>query len=182
MRWPTGRARRLPRTGAGLTTRQQQEKPDGYDQGIDGQSTLDGFEKSIELQSFSHGIAQMVTSNPSNSERTTGGPSHSELSVSKCVDIASCPLIAACNEGKLLKEVTLTVGRVDNGKLLPIVVYKLENVLISSISHSGGGGRPMESLSLNYTKIEWSYTEQDPEVKKKGNNGAVWDLTKDKGK
>ena len=35
----------------------------------------------------------------------------------------------------------------------------------------------MESLSLNYTKIDWEYTEQDPKVTQKGKNSAMWDLT-----
>jgi type VI secretion system secreted protein Hcp len=39
----------------------------------------------------------------------------------------------------------------------PYLQYELENVLISGYSVSSSGDRPMESLSLNFTKIGFSY-------------------------
>jgi type VI secretion system secreted protein Hcp len=42
--------------------------------------------------------------------------------------------------------------------------YTLKNVIISSISIGGGGGdRPVETLTLNYTKINWTYAPQQGE-------------------
>jgi len=40
-------------------------------------------------------------------------------------------------------------------------VITLEDVLVSSFTQGGGGDRPTESLSLNFTKIEWNYMYQD---------------------
>ena len=45
---------------------------------------------------------------------------------------------------------------------------------------AGSGDRPTETVTLNYTKIKWDFTEQKPEMGKKGNNGAVWDLAGNK--
>jgi type VI secretion system secreted protein Hcp len=60
---------------------------------------------------------------------------------------------------------------------LPIITYTLEDVVVSSISVSGGGGdKPVEALSLNYTKIKWEYVQQKSSTEKKGNNSTVWDL------
>jgi type VI secretion system secreted protein Hcp len=146
---------------------------------IKGQTTLEGYADQIELLSFSHGVAMQVTASPSDSERTSGRPNHQDVTVSKYVDLSSCPLIGACNAGTNLKTVTLTVGRNDAGKVLPYLVYTLENTLVTSVSHSGGGGdRPTETITLNYTKIKWDFTEQKADLGKKGNNGAVWDLSK----
>jgi type VI secretion system secreted protein Hcp len=42
---------------------------------------------------------------------------------------------------------------------------KLTNAMISSYSFSSGGDRPMESLSINFTKIEYKYTPYDDQHK-----------------
>ena len=144
---------------------------------IKGQSTIKGFEDKIEILSASHGVAMQITASPSATERTSGKPNHQDLTVSKYVDLSSCPIIAACNAGTNLKTVTLTVGRNDAGTVLPYLVYTLDNTIVSSVSVSAGGGdRPTETLTLNYSKIKWDYTEQQVGTGKKGNNGAIWDL------
>ena len=74
---------------------------------IKGQSTIKGFEDKIEVLSMSHGVAMQVTASPSATERTSGRPNHQDLTVSKYVDLSTCPLIAACNAGTNLKERTL---------------------------------------------------------------------------
>jgi type VI secretion system secreted protein Hcp len=144
---------------------------------IKGECTLKGFEDKIQILSFSHGIAMQVTSDPSNSERTSGKPNHQDLTISKYVDLATCPTLAACNAGTNLKTCTITVGRNDAGAVLPYLVYTMENVIVSNASlSSGGGDRPVETISLNYTKVKWDFTQQKADTGKKGNNGAVWDL------
>lgn len=144
---------------------------------IKGQTTIKGFEDKIELLSMSHGVAMQVTGSPSAQERTSGRPNHQDLTVSKYADLSTCPLIAACNAGTNLKTVTLTVGRNDQGVILPYIVITMDNTIVSSVSISAGGGdRPTETVTFNYTKIKWDYTEQKAEIGKKGNNGAVWDL------
>ena len=46
--------------------------------------------------------------------------------------------------------------------------YKLTNCMISGYSLSSGGDRPSESLSINFTKIEYSFKEY-------GSDNAVTD-------
>ncbi len=146
---------------------------------IKGESNIKGYEDKIQVLSFSHSVAMQVTGDVSNTERTSGRPNHQDLTITKYVDLATCPLIAACNAGTNLKKVTLTVGRNDAGAVLPYLVYTLENTIVSSASlSSGGGDRPTETFTLNYTKISWAFTEQKGDMGKKGNNGAVWDLAK----
>ena len=147
--------------------------------GVPGQSTIKGFIDKIELLSFSHGVSLPMTSSPSAADRTSGRPNHQDLSVSKYVDLSTCLLINACNKATNLKTVKLTVGRNDtDGTLLAYLVITMENTMVSSVSTSGGGGGlPMESISFNYSKITWDFTEQKKDVGKKGNNQAVWDLS-----
>ena len=48
------------------------------------------------------------------------------------------------------------------------MLYKLVNVIISSVSVEGtaGTGLPSEELTFDYGKIEWTYTEIDPRTGK----------------
>ena len=39
--------------------------------------------------------------------------------------------------------------------------YELTNTLVSSYSCSSGGDKPMESVSLNFTKFEYKYITRD---------------------
>ena len=60
--------------------------------------------------------------------------------------------------------------------------YKMTNVIVSSVSTSGGGGgEPVETVTFNYGKIEWTYT---PQKRADGSAGAKqvagWDLQTNK--
>ncbi|HCQ02810.1 MAG TPA: type VI secretion system tube protein Hcp, partial [Candidatus Latescibacteria bacterium] len=54
----------------------------------------------------------------------------------------------------------LTIARNDSGEILPLIVFELEDVMISSASMSVGkdGGIPLENVTLNFTKITWTYS------------------------
>jgi type VI secretion system secreted protein Hcp len=145
--------------------------------GIKGESSLAGYEGKIELLSFSHGVAMQMTGDISNSERTSGRPSHQDFTVTKYLDAASPVLNQACCEGKDFPQAHVIIGRNDGGRLGELMRYTLSGVLISSISVGGGGGdKPVETLTLNYNKIEWSFTSQRPEQGKERSVEGKWDL------
>ena len=73
---------------------------------IPGQTALKDYEDQIQILSMSHGVAMQMTGNPSDRERTSGRPNHQDMTVSKYVDLSTCPLIAACNAGTNLKTIT----------------------------------------------------------------------------
>jgi len=125
--------------------------------GVDGESKAKGHEKWIELQSFNAVEAQAavrdVASGQASGKRdaatgmATGKRQHKPFVITKTVDKASPKLAEAVAKGKVFKTVEIGDGA---------MIYKLEDCIITSISASpsSGGDRPMESLSLNYTKIE----------------------------
>jgi type VI secretion system secreted protein Hcp len=59
---------------------------------------------------------------------------------------------------------------------------KMEEVIVYSISPGGGkGGDPSESVSFNYGKIKWTYTQQKRKDGTGGGNvSGGWDLTLNK--
>ena len=144
---------------------------------VKGESSLAGHKGKIELLSFSHGVAMQMTGDISNSERTSGRPSHQDFTVVKYLDAASPVLNQACCEGKEFPQVHVIIGRNDDGRLGELMRYTLRGVLISSLSIGGGGGdKPVETLTLNYNKIEWRFTSQRPEHGKEQSVDGKWDL------
>ena len=85
---------------------------------VAGESLLTDYKGKIELLSYSHGVAQQITGDQSNTKRTSGKPNHQDFTVTKYVDLASCKLIDFCNQAKPLASITVTVGQNDNGTVI----------------------------------------------------------------
>jgi type VI secretion system secreted protein Hcp len=125
---------------------------------VKGEATMRGFEDKIELHSFSHGVAMQITGDISDPQRTSGRPNHQDMTVTKYLDKSSPFLNKSCCQGQTFPQVEIIIGRNDSGSVNELVRYTMKNVLISSISVGGGAGdKPVETLTLNYNQISWSY-------------------------
>ena len=152
-------------------------------EGIPGESTDDKHKNWIEVLSYSHGVTQMSTGSRSTGGAATGGRcDHQDFSFVKGLDKATPELNLHCCNGKHIKKITLEQCRATGDKQ-PYMKYVLEDVIISSVSIGGGGGGiPTESITMNYGKINWVYTETDHKTgKKKGEVKKWWDLVANKG-
>lgn len=148
---------------------------------VKGECKLDGYADKIELLSYSHSLAQQITGDQSNQKRTSGKPNHQDFTVTKYLDLASCSLIDHCNQATNIPTVKVIVGQNENGKVNPVIEYTLTNALVSSISvGGGGGGKPQETVTFNYTKIQWDYKLQAAAVTDSGKNAAKWSLETNK--
>ena len=148
---------------------------------IAGESTVDGYKDKIELLSFSHGVAQQITGDQSNQKRTSGKPNHQDFTITKYIDLASCKLIDYCNQAKPITSVKVTIGQNENGTVNAFLVYTMTNALVSSVSvGGGGGGKPQETVTFNYTKLAWDYKKQTSAVGDSGNGSAKWSLETNK--
>ncbi|NWA24994.1 type VI secretion system tube protein Hcp [Pseudomonas gingeri] len=151
---------------------------------IKGDSLLEGYADKIEVMSYSHNVAMQVTNDVSNSERTSGKPHIGEFTLTKFIDSATPSINEYCCSGKPIAEVKVTVGRnaaESSGQLMPFIIYTLSNVVVSNVSVSGGaGGKPVETLSLNFTKIKWELTAQKDDGTKEGTAASTWDLAANK--
>ncbi|MFL6333475.1 MAG: Hcp family type VI secretion system effector [Pyrinomonadaceae bacterium] len=143
--------------------------------GVKGEATQHDFKDKIELLSFSHGVAMQITGDISNSERTSGRPNHQDMTVTKYLDLASPVLNQSCCEGRAFPQVEIIIGRNDSGQVVELMRYTMKNALISSISIGGGGGdRPVETVTLNYNQISWSFSAQKHEG---GGAEGKWNLS-----
>nr|WP_319490546.1 type VI secretion system tube protein Hcp [uncultured Desulfobacter sp.] len=151
--------------------------------GIKGESTDDKHKDEIEILSYNWGVSQMASGTASSSGGgTTSRADFQDLSIVKEMDSASPLLNKACWSGTHIKEVTLKLNRAAGDDRVKYMEYKLENVIVSSVSIGGGGGGvPTESVTFNYGKITTTYTKQA----RQGGGGAGevpagWDLEKNK--
>ncbi len=129
--------------------------------GIDGEAQDSKHTNEIEVLSFSWG----VSNSGSGAVGTGSGSSRaslSDLSIMKHVDKASPGLFLACCTGKHLPTATLSVRKAGGDAPVEYLKYDLTEVYISSVQTSGsdGGGIATESASLNFSKMEVTYTPQ----------------------
>jgi type VI secretion system secreted protein Hcp len=148
---------------------------------VPGTSQVTDYAGQIELMSYHHGVAMQVTGDVSNTERTSGKPQHQDLHVTKYLDKSSPLLNQKLCQATDLGQVTITVGRNDNGTVIPLIIYTLANAVLSSVSVGGGGGdKPVESVSINYSSIKWDYTAQKEGGGKEGTVSGSWDVAANK--
>jgi type VI secretion system secreted protein Hcp len=143
-----------------------------YDQ-INGAVTAKGFEKWIEVHSFQWGVGRgLSTPTGASADREASAPSVSEITVTKPTDIASHKLLeeSLWGEGKTVKLAFTTTVK---DKIDEYIGYELTNTLISGYSVSSGGDRPNESLSLNFTKFQVKFKENDTTGAKLGGAATV---------
>jgi len=130
---------------------------------IKGDVTAEGHMGSdgwVEVNSFQFGVGRGISSPTGGSaDRESSSPSVSEIVTTKPMDKSSVAWLEAALWGEGV-DVTIDFCKTDKGKLEVYAQYKLTNAMVSGYSVSSGGDRPQESLSLNFTKIEYSITEQ----------------------
>ena len=150
--------------------------------GIQGESKDDKHKDWMEITSYGWTVNQPTSASAS----TAGGGSSERASFGKLVigkelDKASPKLALYCADGTHIKEVVLELCRAAGSDKLKYMEYKLSNVIINSVSANGSNGVPAESISFDYGKIEWTYTQQKRSDGAGGGNVAAgWNLETNK--
>lgn len=130
-------------------------------EGIDGEATHDKHSKWIDVSSLQFGVGRgIATPSGSTANREASEPSISEVTISKQLDASSSKLLVEACTGAAGKKVEIhlvSTGSPGN----TYVEYTLHNALISGYSISSAGDRPSESVSINFTKIEFKQTPYD---------------------
>lgn len=130
--------------------------------GIEGSATHDKHKKWIDIRGVNFNINRYITSGAGAvSNREGVQPSFSDLYLSKHYDKASLKLKQLAASGLASKKVEIhfvTTG--DPGETY--LEITLSNALLSNYNMSAGSSHmPEENFSLNYTEIEWKFTEYD---------------------
>jgi type VI secretion system secreted protein Hcp len=130
---------------------------------VKGDVTESGHVGWIELNSLQFGVGRGIASPTGGSaDRESSAPSVSEIVVTKDSDISSQPLLNEALQGQGQTAI-IDFTRTNQGALVVYLTITLTNTMISGWSMSSGGDRPSESVSLNFTVIEYKYTPMNPD-------------------
>jgi type VI secretion system secreted protein Hcp len=131
-------------------------------EGIQGDSTARGHENEINVVSFNLGVLNTGTFSPGGFP--SGKAEFKDLRVIKFIDSASVPLSVAAANGDLIGSATLVV-RKSGPDPFPIYKIVLDPVLISSVDDSVSttdpNGNLLESITLNWGRITWTFFRHD---------------------
>jgi type VI secretion system secreted protein Hcp len=122
---------------------------------IKGESQDSKHKDEIDVLSFNFGISR---------KNEKGRPNHHDFSIVKRVDIASPALFDAACQGDPVRGTTTFTARKQGDVPLEFLKIKMEDVIITSIEHSGTAGPdglPMESVSLDFRSLEITAVRQD---------------------
>ncbi len=127
--------------------------------GIEGESSDDKHKGEIEIESFSWGVR-----NTASAVATGGaGAGRAQFSGFDFMDLmtkASPQLFLKCATGSHIKTGVLTCRKA-GGTQFEFLKLTLSDVLVSSYQTAGAGDVPQDSVSLNFSKIEVSYSTQN---------------------
>jgi type VI secretion system secreted protein Hcp len=145
---------------------------------IPGSSTVKGMENTIEVLSFSWG-----GSNSANAAsgvmagETKGHAQVTDLQINKTADKASPLLFENMIGGKrMTDDVELFVQKILNGKSETYYTLKLKGAIVSQFSAGGSSNdAPNEAIAFNFSKIEFSYADEEG-GKLKGPVTKGWDV------
>ncbi len=120
----------------------------------------------IELISVHQGMKQQVTTDVSNSARTSGRPVISEFTCTKYVDQTSVKLYDCCLRaeppGKDKDHPSyIYILRNSGDKPTRLITFALRDAIVSEIQlQSHPDDMPTEQFKLNFTEILWTYEAQ----------------------
>lgn len=143
---------------------------------IKGESQDSKHKDWIEVSHVEWNVTQPRANSLSSSGHTNGKTELSEISFKKLADLSSPILQQTCAAGKTIPRAKFEFMRADgNGEPIKYYTVELDNVMISSVSPSSGeGGVITERVSLAYSKIKWSYTQQKVSGGSSGNTSGGW--------
>lgn len=148
--------------------------------GIEGESTDSNHQKWILADSASLPVFRSIPSGAVDQQRTKGETQLGDISIVRQLDKSSPKLFEAVAAGKFNKKVTMEFTTQTGGKNETYLKLVCENVIFSGYSVSGnssGDPMPSEQVSMNCTKITYTYTEYDNKTgSKKGNVEATYEL------
>ncbi len=145
--------------------------------GVEGEATREGFQKQINLESFSFGAH-----NPTNPLGTGAGAGRVEISNFTCTkktDKASAKMFQACCAGKHFPKAVITLVKAGGNSPVDYLKYEFTELFVQDINwsaSSGGDDTPAESVAFAFGTVQVTYSEQKADGSKGPAIVAGWDL------
>ncbi|GAB3347271.1 Hcp family type VI secretion system effector [Lysobacter tyrosinilyticus] len=144
------------------------------------------FGHCIELVSVHQGVKQQVTTDVSNSARTSGRPIITDFTCVKYVDKTSVKFYELCLRAEPLgkgkdQPTKIHILRNFGDKTANILSFHLRDALISEIQfQSHSDDMPTEQFKLNFTEILWESTVQSADAARAGIESSGWSLARNR--
>lgn len=131
-----------------------------YD-GIDGEATHESHKKWLDVASLQWGAGRAIhTPSGSAANREASEPSVSEVHITKTMDSSSPKFFTEACTGAVGKKVQIHLVTTSNpGKTY--AEYTLTNALVSSYAMNTTGDRPVETIAISFTKMEFKFIPYD---------------------
>lgn len=148
--------------------------------GIDGESKDHKHKNAIDVLAWNWGESN-TGAHAYGGGGGSGKVNMQDMTVTMKVNSASPKLMLACASGKHIPKAVLTCRKAGD-KQQEYLIYTLSDLMIASFQSGGSQGDeiPVETLAINFAKIEYKYYPQDA----KGGLGGVmpwgWDLKENK--
>jgi len=135
-----------------------------FEPAIEGEATRKGFEKQLEILSFSLGVSNPATIGPGSSGAGSGRASLSSFHFMKATDKASPQLFQHCAAGTHFDKVFVKLNKAGGEESVTYLEYEFEECMIEAVSWSGttlgGDDRPAEDVNVAYGKVTITYSPQ----------------------
>jgi type VI secretion system secreted protein Hcp len=148
---------------------------------VKGEVNEEDHKEWVEVNSVSLPIFRSIQGGAVGVGRSNGETTLGDISVYKTWDSSTPSLASAVANGKFKDEVLIHLCSTINDKNVVNLELKLKNVILSSYSFSATGDQspvPSESITLNYTDVEWTYKKFDEMGSEAGNFPAKYSTEK----
>jgi type VI secretion system secreted protein Hcp len=143
---------------------------------IEGESKRADHIGEIIISSFSWGASRSAFRN-SGGQRESGLPEVQSMSISKDYDASSPYLALACIKAKNLGDVILTLRKDQGDEHSDYLTITLTNTLVESYqTGGGGGGNPVDSLTLSFDSIKVKYIQDADDLTAGGEHEIEYDV------
>jgi type VI secretion system secreted protein Hcp len=142
--------------------------------GIAGESTDAKHKGEIELASFSWGAQNSGTAGHGGGGGA-GKVTFNDLHFIQRTQKSSSALLLSVATGKHIPAGQLTARKAGKGQI-EFLKIKLTDILVTSFQISAADDLPLEQISLNFSKFEFSYSAQDQTGKAVPVPPVRWDL------
>ena len=147
--------------------------------GIDGECTDEAHVDWIEISGYSHGVSQPVSGVSFTGGMTGGRADFQDMAFNKTLDKATPLLNIACCKGTHIDEIMLELCLATGDKHV-FTRYTLTDAVITSVIAGGSAGsaevKPLETVTVAYSKIKWEYTPIDATGAPGSPSDKTWNL------
>jgi type VI secretion system secreted protein Hcp len=148
--------------------------------GIDGESQDSKHKNEIQIESFSWGEQNAGTASVGGG-MGAGKVNFNDFNFAMRLNKASPVLFAKCASGEHIKSAVLTCRKAGKEQQEYLKVT-FSDLLVSNYQTGGSAGDivPMDSISINFTKVEVEYKEQKPDGTLAGSIKKSYDIKQQK--